>query len=190
VSAAPGEGGVPEAIDLRPARLDDARRLLDWANDSATRAASFDRVVIPWPEHLAWLEAVLADPDRRLWIAEEAGVPVGQLRVDRTPDGLGVVSIGLAPGARGRGLGRTVLRMGLAAAVQELGIRRARAVVMATNPPSRLLFEGAGFAPAAASGLAPDADPLGLPSGHPAALVLDADLPFGRPKEPDPGPGR
>jgi UDP-2,4-diacetamido-2,4,6-trideoxy-beta-L-altropyranose hydrolase len=161
------DDGVSAArgIALRPAQPDDAARLFAWANDPATRGASFDRAPIAWPEHVAWLAAVLADPDRRLWIAEEAGVAVGQLRVDRTPDGLGTVSIGLAPVARGRGLGRTVLRAGLAAAVRELGISRARAVVMAANLPSRRLFEGAGFVAAKGAEI----------PGQPTALVLVTD---------------
>jgi RimJ/RimL family protein N-acetyltransferase len=165
--------GPPGELRLRPARPDDARRLLEWANDPATRAASFGREPIAWQAHVAWLAAVLADPDRRLWIAEEAGGPVGQLRVDRTPGGVGTVSIGLAPAARGRGLGSAVLRMGVAAAVRELGIGRARAVVMAANPPSRRLFEGAGFVPVGGAGFAAAAG--ADHSGHPAALVLEAD---------------
>ena len=177
---------APGAIALRPARPDDAAPLFDWANDPATRAASFDRAPIPWPEHLTWLTVVLADPERRLWIAEEGGIAVGQVRVDRAPDDIGVVSIGLAPGARGRGLGRTVLGLGVAAAIRELGIRRARAVVMAANLPSRRLFEGAGFVAVAEAGVAPGADL----SGDPAALIMEADLTSGRPEETDPGPGR
>ena len=162
-------------IVLRPARPDDAPRLFEWANDPATRAASFDRVPIPWPEHVAWLAAVLADPERRLWIAVEEGIAIGQVRVDRAPDGFGVVSIGLAPGARGRGLGRTVLGLGVAAAIRALGIRRARAVVMAANLPSRWLFEGAGFVAvaAAAAGLTV-VDGAEIP-GQPTALVLATD---------------
>jgi RimJ/RimL family protein N-acetyltransferase len=108
----------------------------------------------------------MRDADRRLWIAEEAGVPVGQVRVDRTPGGIGLVSIGLPPETRGRGVGGTVLRMGLAAAVRELGIWRARAIVLATNLPSRRLFEGAGFVTIAGADV-PD---------QPATLVLEADL--------------
>ena len=162
-------------IELRPARPDDARRLFEWANDPATRAASFDRAPIPWQEHVVWLAAVLADPDRRLWIAEEAGAPVGQLRVDRAPGGAGTVSIGLAPAARGRGLGPVVLRMGVAAAVRELGIGRARAVVMAANLPSRRLFEGAGFAAVAAAAAGGVAAAGPDRPGHQAALVLEAD---------------
>ena len=177
---------APGAIALRPARPDDAAPLFAWANDPATRAASFDRAPIPWPEHLTWLTVVLADPERRLWIAEEGGIAVGQVRVDRAPDDIGVVSIGLAPGARGRGLGRTVLGLGVAAAIRALGIRRARAVVMAANLPSRRLFEGAGFVAVAEAGVAPGADL----SGDPAALVREADLTSGRPEETDPGPRR
>lgn len=167
---------VPGArVALRPAQAADADLLLAWANDPATRAASFDRDLIARPDHLRWLAAVLGDATRRLWIAEEVGAPIGQLRVDRLPDGCGVISIGLAPDARGRGLGGTVLGMGVAAATRELGIRRARAVVMAANLPSRRLFEGAGFRVVAAPG---------APPGHPDALVLEMNLGLDRPAEP------
>jgi RimJ/RimL family protein N-acetyltransferase len=88
---------------------------------------------------------VLEDPGRRLWIAEDGGLAIGQLRVDRAPDGVGVVSIGLAPDATGRGRGPTILQMGLAAAARELGITRARAIVLPANLRSRRLFERAGF---------------------------------------------
>lgn len=155
-------------LAIRPARPADAGRLLEWANDPATRAASFDREPIAPEAHEAWLAGVLGDPGRRLWIAEEAGVPVGQVRVDRAADGVGVVSIGLAPGVRGRGLGRAILRLGLAAAAAELGIGRARAVVRRSNVPSRRLFEGAGFGEVSR--------PAGE-AGHPDALVLEASLP-------------
>jgi UDP-2,4-diacetamido-2,4,6-trideoxy-beta-L-altropyranose hydrolase len=133
-------------IALRAACTEDADALYEWANDPAARADSFDREPIPWPTHVAWLAKVLGDQDCRLWIAEESGIPVGQVRIDRTPDGVGVVSIGLAANVRGRGVGRRVLRLGLDAAIRELGIRRARAVMLETELPSRRLFEGSGFA--------------------------------------------
>jgi RimJ/RimL family protein N-acetyltransferase len=162
-------------IVLRSACPDDAAPLFAWANDPATRAASFDRAEISWTEHVAWLAAVLADPERRLWIAVEEGLAVGQIRVDRAADGFGVVSIGLAPGARGRGLGRTVLGLGVAAAIRELGIRRVGAVVMAANLPSRRLFEGAGFVAVTTAGAAPGTGPGADQPGHPTALVLEAE---------------
>jgi RimJ/RimL family protein N-acetyltransferase len=165
-------------IVLRPAGPDDARRLLDWANDPATRAASFDREPISWSTHVAWLASVLGDAARRLWIAEEAGTPVGQVRVDRLAGGVGEVSIALAPGARGRGLGRDVLRLGVAAAADQLGIRRVRAVVLASNVPSLRLFEGAGFAPVGDAA-------VGGPS---PALTLEADVAAVVRSAPDAGP--
>ncbi len=161
---------MSRSVVLRPARRDDAERLLGWANDRATREASFNRAPITWPAHVAWLTAVLGDPDRRLWIAEEAGVPIGQVRVDRLPDGVGLVSIALASDARGRGLGREALRIAVAGAADQLGIRRARAVVLASNLPSRRLFEGAGFRPVG------DAEASAEAATEPAALTLEADV--------------
>ena len=156
----------PGRITLRAATSDDAALLLEWANDPATRAASFDRDPIAWNAHVEWLAGVLEDPDRRLWIAEEAGVAVGQVRIDRSPDGVGVVSIGLADGARGRGLGSAVLRNGLSAAAGTLGISRARAVVRASNVASRRLFEGAGFRAVAGE----------PPADSPETLVLETEI--------------
>jgi len=161
-------------VTLRAATPDDAARLLEWANDPATRAASFDRDPISWDDHVEWLAGVLADPDRRLWIAEEAGMPVGQVRIDREPDGAGVVSIGLADGARGRGLGSAVLRSGLGAAAGTLGIIRARAVVRASNLASRRLFERAGFRAVAREPLADSPETLVLETEI-AAVEVDAD---------------
>jgi RimJ/RimL family protein N-acetyltransferase len=132
-------------LALRRGRLDDADRLLDWANDVVTRAASFGRPVVGREAHVAWLADTLARDDRRLWVVEEAGLPIGQVRVDRGVDGTGMISIGLAPGARGRGAGARVLDAALEAAVAELGIRRFRAIVREDNAASRRLFERAGF---------------------------------------------
>jgi RimJ/RimL family protein N-acetyltransferase len=99
------------------------------------------------------------------------------VRVDRTPDGVGVVSIGLGPAVRGRGMGRAVLGLGLAAAADELGIRRARAVVRSGNLASRRLFEGAGFTGVATPGATP---------AHPEALVVEMDLGLDVPGERGP----
>ena len=65
-------------------------------------------------EHVSWLAGVLADPARSLVVVETAGSPVGQVRLDLPPASpVPTVSIALAPGARGRGLGPSVLRAGI-----------------------------------------------------------------------------
>lgn len=132
-------------LALRRGRLDDADQLLAWANDAVTRAASFGRPVVGREAHVAWLADTLAREDRRLWVVEEEGLPIGQVRIDRDAEGTGTISIGLAPGARGRGAGARVLDAALAAAMAELGIRRFCAIVHEDNAASRRLFERAGF---------------------------------------------
>lgn len=151
---------------LRRAVAADAAFLLALANDPATRAASFGRDAIAPAAHVAWLTAVLGDPDRRLWIGEVDGTAVGQVRIDRVADGSGVVSIALAPTDRSRGLGRELLAAALAAGPEELEIVRARAVVLTENEPSRRLFDDAGFR------VVGDA----TPPGGPAADLLERDL--------------
>ena len=51
---------------LRPANLEDERRLLLWRNDPETRKASLTQHVIGKKEHSQWLRASLANPDRRI----------------------------------------------------------------------------------------------------------------------------
>lgn len=121
---------------LRPATMDDAERLFRWRNDPVTRAASVNRDPVAWADHLAWLEASLADPLRDILIAED-GVPVGTLRLDR--DIRTEVSITLAPAARGHGQAAPLLRL----ATGGKGPYAAR--IRHDNPASRKAFEAAGF---------------------------------------------
>ena len=121
---------------LRPATMEDAERLFDWRNDPVTRAASVHRDPVAWDDHLAWLEAALADPSRRILIAEDR-VPQGTVRLDggqRTE-----VSITLAPAARGHGLATPILRL----ATDGRGPFVAR--IRPDNAASRRAFEAAGF---------------------------------------------
>ncbi len=101
-------GGEGDALALRPAAEADAARLLAWRNDPVTRRASGDAGRIAWPAHLAWLVALLADPRRRLWIADLEGVPVGTVRAEFTDEGWRL-SWTVAPERRGRGLGRRMV---------------------------------------------------------------------------------
>jgi RimJ/RimL family protein N-acetyltransferase len=92
------------------------------------------------------MRATLARPDRRLWIVLAAGRPVGALRLDLAGR-RGEVSIHLAPGARGRGLGTAALRALEPLARDDLGVNRLTASVKADNPASLGAFARAGYAP-------------------------------------------
>jgi RimJ/RimL family protein N-acetyltransferase len=129
-------------VNLRPATREDAARLLAWRNDASTRRWSFSSDPVPADDHHAWLERKLADPDTAIFVAEDEGGPVGQLRIDRR-DAHGVVSIAVAPEARGRGVGTRMLEE--AARARPLGVAVLRAEVVPANETSLRMFLKAGF---------------------------------------------
>ena len=102
-------------IGIRSATMGDADRLLSWANDPVTRSNSFNPNPIEPAGHLSWLRRVVDDEDSLLLIGEYADDPIGQMRFDRT-DGETLVSVGLAPGARGQSLGAPLILAGVRAA--------------------------------------------------------------------------
>ena len=103
---------VPELL-LRQAEATDARRLREWRNDPATRAASRNTAPVDAGAHEAWFASVIANPDRHLLVADEDRTPVGSLRFDRRAELCYEISVVVAPEARGRGLGTALIRAGL-----------------------------------------------------------------------------
>lgn len=95
-------------IELRAATLEDAQLLLDWRNDDVTRANSHNIGMVTMADHLLWLERVLADSRRQLYIATSAGKPVGTLRADHYGD-VCELSWTVAPSARGTGVGKQMV---------------------------------------------------------------------------------
>jgi RimJ/RimL family protein N-acetyltransferase len=132
-------------LDIRPAGPEDEDLVLRWRNEPSARAASFSKDEILAEHHHAWFTRKLSDPDCALLIVEEDGQPVGQVRLDRVGHDLGEISIGFAPGARGRGLGREALRRTVLNAPRLLAVRSVRAFVKRENAASLAAFEAAGF---------------------------------------------
>jgi UDP-2,4-diacetamido-2,4,6-trideoxy-beta-L-altropyranose hydrolase len=132
---------------VRAAALRDEDLLLEWANDPLTRRNSFDRVTIGAEEHHAWLWDRLR-PGRRcllLVIETQDGVPLATVRFDPTETGW---RLNYSVGAqyRGRGLGRPVLEVALAALTRSRPEASAVvARVMAANQPSHRVFRRLGF---------------------------------------------
>ena len=62
----------PLTLHLRQAEQKDCRLLWEWANDPATRAASFSTETIPWEQHQAWFEDKMKDPNCLLLIGENS----------------------------------------------------------------------------------------------------------------------
>jgi RimJ/RimL family protein N-acetyltransferase len=139
-------------LTLRPAVPDDEARLLTWRNDPLTREASFNQEEVSSEDHRAWFARKRADPSCAILIVEDAGRPIGQVRLERLQPDLAEVNVGLAPDARGRGLGREALRLAARQAPQLLGVQDLRALVKAGNETSLRAFEAAGFEETARTG--------------------------------------
>ena len=124
---------------LRMATWADSDQLLEWANDPKTRLASFSSAPITREAHLAWLQAIVMDPERRLLLC-----PSGTVRLARA-HGDAVVSITVAPARRGQGEGRRLLSA-LSAWAHAAGFaQHLVAWVRHDNPASRHLFSSAGY---------------------------------------------
>lgn len=130
---------------LRATQAQDAELLLRWRNDPTSVRFSRSRAAVSTTEHRAWFASRLERADRQLWIAEEEGKAVGQVRID-VSEGVGEVAIGVDPKARGRGYAGRMLRE-LLALVEADGLAGALiAEVDERNLPSLRAFRRAGFA--------------------------------------------
>lgn len=121
---------------LREATADDSALLLEWRN--AGREFAFDSRVIPPEEHQRWFDN--PPPTRHIFIAEEKGVPVGQVRFDEAVSGI-EVDVFVAEPHRGKGIGKFLIVEGIRA----IGAGRFVAHVKPNNLPSQRLFLSCGF---------------------------------------------
>jgi RimJ/RimL family protein N-acetyltransferase len=119
--------------------------LLAWRNESAAVRFSATGRPVTAAEHERWFARVRGHQSgTTIWIIEDNGTPVGQVRVD-VEDGVGVVSIAIAVEHRGRGIGPNALRAMVAAVTALGGVQVLRALAHPDNSPSLRAFEVAGF---------------------------------------------
>lgn len=131
-------------LRLRLATAADSDRLLAWRNDPAAIRWSVTGSAVERAEHATWFATRLDDPGCRLWIAEVDGEPVGQVRID-VADGIGTVSLAVAPSYRGRGLAPALLMALIDEVATEVQVTGLRAIVHPDNVRSVRAFTTAGF---------------------------------------------
>lgn len=95
-------------ITLRNANAEDAKLLFAWANEETVRTNSFSPEPIRYDNHVYWLENKLQAVNCRIYIAEEEGVPVGQVRVDMNGNRAGI-DYSITKEYRGKGYGSAML---------------------------------------------------------------------------------
>lgn len=135
-------------VALRPARPGDAETVLPWQQDPATRRHFRNPAPPRREDHIAWFGRRLADPRSHMEMILHGGAPAGVLRLDRrgdTPDGPAgfEVSILVAPGSTGMGIGRIAL--GLARRLMPTADLFAE--VADANLASQRIFAASGYRP-------------------------------------------
>lgn len=135
-----------DRLQLRPATADDARLLHGWRNHPAVRAVSASQDPITFDAHQRWLQAVLADTTRWLFVAQVGQLPVGSIRFDRLDNGHLEVSLYTDPDLQGLGLGLRLLAAGEQALLaRHPGGFTMQAQVLPGNTASQRLFQAAGY---------------------------------------------
>jgi UDP-2,4-diacetamido-2,4,6-trideoxy-beta-L-altropyranose hydrolase len=131
-------------LTLRRAASGDVMTYYGWANDPVVRANSINSSPISLQAHVRWFEDRIKDPDCFLFVLEASRLPLGQIRFDRTSEGL-TINYSLDSVVRGRGWAKKLLELGIRALRVEEPTRL-NAVVKGANAASAAAFLRAGFA--------------------------------------------
>lgn len=129
-----------DKINLREVKWEDWKLLLDWRNDYYTRIQSHNTDVVNEEKHKAWLSKVLNDPNKKVFVGILGDESIGTVRYE-FKDGEYELSWTIAPEARGRGLGKKLVKK----MVDTLKNNYIKAEVKKGNKPSVKIAEYAGL---------------------------------------------
>ena len=135
-------------IDLRDLRDDDCERLFLWRREPEVDRWMCGRAAESFDAHQRWFDAFRADADRRGWIINRNGAPVGFLTLTGLQDCNRHAEWGWYVGeaeARGRGVGRAAQALGLDQAFGALGLNKVWAQVLSDNETALKAQAAAGF---------------------------------------------
>jgi UDP-2,4-diacetamido-2,4,6-trideoxy-beta-L-altropyranose hydrolase len=131
-------------LQLREAVEADAKLLFAWVNDPIVRASAMSQDPIEWEGHETWFTNKLSDDSCFIFIAEDSGTPIGQVRFDREGDSA-EVDVHLAPDQRGKGYGSLLIAEGVKKCFAESTIMTIDALVKEDNEASKKAFLKAQF---------------------------------------------
>jgi RimJ/RimL family protein N-acetyltransferase len=133
-------------LKYRPAELNDAVLIYNWANDPTVRANSYSQKAIKLEEHLIWFKKKISDKESMLNIYEhESDGPVGMVRIDGEKyEELAVISIIISSEQRGQGYASWMLK-DACIKYKSRYHKDIIAYIFVTNQPSFNSFNRAGF---------------------------------------------
>jgi UDP-2,4-diacetamido-2,4,6-trideoxy-beta-L-altropyranose hydrolase len=136
-------------LTIRRATADDTRLYFDWANDPAVRRNAVHTEPIEWAGHVGWFGRRLADSAAYLYVLEQDGTPVGQVRIEFDDEHVaasGIIDYSVDAAWRGRGLGTAILHRALRQLRQDrAGDWTVVGQVKPQNEASARVFERLGF---------------------------------------------
>ena len=135
-------------VALRALDTSDSARVLAWRNLPEIAAWMYSDHVISLDEHARWLAAALVDTNRRYWVIEADGRPVGLANLyDLAPEhGRCAWAYYLAdPSTRGQGIGAFVEYWVIEHVFGALGLEKLWCEVLIGNEGVWRLHEGFGF---------------------------------------------
>ena len=138
----------PAHVCLRPATADDSARMLNWRNQPDVAQWMYSDHVISAEEHEVFMARVLKDPDRRYWIIELDGAPVGLANladISQTNRKAFWAFYLADPATRGKGVGAFVEVFVLDFAFRELGLQKLCCEVLIENEAVWKTHESFGF---------------------------------------------
>lgn len=96
-------------LSVRRVKPSDQEILFEWANDPVTRQNSFSTRVIPWEDHVDWLQSKLKSPTDALYIVEDSANPIAHVRFTGIQSS-SEISVVVSPRARGKRYSGRVIR--------------------------------------------------------------------------------
>ena len=132
-------------IHLRPASHEDCDLLFKWRNLPEIINLSSSRRKVSHAEHKFWFQSVLENSNKLIFIIEEGGLPVGQIRFDINIDGEAEISIYLIPGQGGRGIGGFAISIGCDLLSDQNNVKKIVANIRSDNSHSISAFTKCGF---------------------------------------------
>ena len=136
------------SLRLRLVETSDSPRLLRWRNSPQVAAHMYTDHPIAQTEHDRWFVAAMTAPDRRYWIIEADGEPVGLanlVRIDQAASRCEWAYYLGEPSTRGKGLGALVEYIVLRHVFETLELNKLWCEVLVENEAVVKLHQSFGF---------------------------------------------
>ena len=136
---------IVTAISLRPATAADAKSIFEWRNDPVIVRLGSSQREVTWTEHEEWFSQSITSGKRRIFIVQNEGVPIGQVRFDLLESSECVISAYLLTEFTGRGWGVEAMRSGCEMIFEIWPIQSVSACVRAENKAVQSALAKVGF---------------------------------------------